>query len=113
VSGARELTLREITLRPRRERFLPRIGGRMGPRNEARGFSEFVSTLWAADGRQRGRRGRRGTARSSVPTTPLARDAPGPNEAAWGPTGRRGATWSGVFHAFRAWLRQPDSRRRM
>ncbi len=88
-----------------RQRFLPAEMGSLGPRNDRRGFSEFVSTFWTADGRQRGRRGRRGVARSSVPTTQPPRYAPWPNGAAWGPTGRRrsarNARQGGLNHAER------------
>ncbi len=90
LSQVRELTLRGITRRTERERFLPRLGGRMGPRNEARSATEFVSSIQAPGGRQRGRRGRRGGVRSYVPTTAAARYAPGPNGAAWGRPGGGG-----------------------
>lgn len=71
-----------------RQRFLPAETASLGPRNEVGNATEFVCAVRAADGRQRGRRGRRGVARSSVPTTQPPRYAPGPNGAAWGPTGR-------------------------
>ena len=72
-----------------RQRFLPVATASLGPRNEVGSATEFISAVPAAHGSQRGRRGRRGVARSSVPTTRPPRYAPGPNGAAWGPTGRR------------------------